>query len=258
MTGRRKLLACWPPSFVALLPALLILSALAWAGGDPWKSKPYQQWDSKDIQRIVTDSPWAKVVRVDAAWKNPQGADDAGSARPMGGVRPGMGGNSSAQPPGGAGIPAPQSPQASFVVRWVSSRTIREAVSRSSVLAGRMKEEDAEKDLARPVETYEVLIAGADMEPFAGVDEEELKRGAVLVMRKGKQRIVAARVDIERAPDGRDVQAIVFSFPKKSSTGEATIAADEKSADFTSSGGAVRILATFDISKMDDAQGRDL
>jgi hypothetical protein len=235
---------------------------VTWAGGDPWKSKPYQQWDSKDILKIVNDSPWAKLVRVDAPWKNAAGADDGAGSLPPGGIRPtmgAMGGQPSSAPPNSAGSgQISQIPQATFLVRWVSSRTIREAVLRTAVLSGGTKEEDAEKDLAHPVDAYQVFVTGADMKPFAGVDEDELKRGTVLVTRKAKQKIIAAKVDIERTSDGAGVQAIVFSFPRKFATGEATIGAEEKGADFTCVAGTVRIQATFDISKMDDAQGRDL
>jgi len=246
----------------AVMLSLLIslgLVIVAWAGGDPWKSKPYQQWDSKDILKIVNDSPWAKLVRVDASWTPSAGAGDSGNSIPMGGVRPGMGGQPSSAPPNpGGGGQNPQIPQAAFLLRWVSSRTIREAVLRTAVLSGRTKEEDAEKDLAHPIDTYQVLITGADMKPFEGVDDDELKRGTFLFTRKTKQRILPSSVQIERTADGKDVQSIVFLFPKKLPTGEATIAADEKGADFTCVAGTVRIQATFDISKMDDAQGRDL
>jgi hypothetical protein len=39
---------------------LLVLGALAWASSDPWKAKPYQQWDANDIKRIFAESPWCK------------------------------------------------------------------------------------------------------------------------------------------------------------------------------------------------------
>jgi len=258
LIAQRKTLAFRCSALVGLVPALVLTAALTRAGGDPWKSKPYQQWDNKDIQKIVNDSPWAKVVRVDVSWTVP-GTDDGAGARPMGGVRPTMGGQmgGNAQP-STVSAPAPQNPQATFLVRWASSRTMREAASRRAVLAGQMKEEDANKELAHPVEVYQLLVTGADMQPFVGVDDGELKRGALLTTKKTKQRIIPSSVAIERTPNGPGIQAIVFSFPKKTPTGEATIAADEKGADFTCVAGAVRIQATFDIPKMDDPQGRDL
>ena len=41
--------------------AMVVLAAVVFAGNnDPWKSKPYQQWDDKDIRR---DSRGLAVVQ---------------------------------------------------------------------------------------------------------------------------------------------------------------------------------------------------
>src|SRR5271169_3374740 len=77
------------------------LAAAVWASNDPWRDKPYQQWDSKDLQRIFQDSPWAHVVRVDAPWSSggvddsavPTGGGSGGAGRSMGGTSAGGGGN---------------------------------------------------------------------------------------------------------------------------------------------------------------------
>jgi len=236
--------------------AIVILASLAWAAGDPWKSKPFMQWDEKDIRKILNDSPWSKAVQVPAAWTTggDSGIEVASAAQehaPGGGVM--GGGTTSSAPP-----PAPSVPQATFVVRWGSSRTIREALLRSQVLAGQMKAEEAEKQAAQPVEVYQVLVAGGDMKPFQGADEKALLEKTYLATKKTKQKIAAAGVEFLRGSDGKTVVAAVFSFPKKTETGEQTIVADEKGAEFFCSIGGANIRATFEISKMDDAQGRDL
>src|SRR5215475_13751653 len=71
---------------------VLAVPALLLAGDDVWKSKPYQQWDLKDVQKVLNDSPWARVVHVDAKWRsagstspadrNPQSTGASGSQRP--------------------------------------------------------------------------------------------------------------------------------------------------------------------------------
>lgn len=244
---------------------LLLAATLAWAGGDPWKTKPFQQWDNKDIQKVLNDSPWGKVVRVDAPWKSAGAdADSAGGDRSMRGMQPTMAGQQPTRDVGApSGVPGAsgggqQVGQAAFLVRWVSSRTVREAAYRAAVLNGQMKEEDAEKQAAEPVATYQVLVGGSDMKPFETVDQTALKGSAWLVGKKKKQKIAFSNVQIERTSDGKDVQSIVFSFPKKSDTGESTIAADEKGVEFNLVLGAVRLQTSFDISKMEDAVGRDL
>jgi hypothetical protein len=236
-----------------------IVAALAWAGGDPWKSKPFSQWDEKDVRKILNDSPWSKIIEVPAAWTT--GGDSSGAAGPAlasaaqehspdGGI---MGQRGTGSAPS-----APQVPRATFVVRWVSARTVRQAVLRSAVLAGRMKEEDAEKQAALSVEVYQVMIVGQDMKPFQGADEKSLIEKTYLLAKKSKQKTAAVGVEFQRGPDGKTVQAIAFVFPRKSSNGEETIASDEKIVEFYSSVAGANIRASFDIPRMDDAKGRDL
>jgi hypothetical protein len=248
--------------------AVLAVAAIVWASSDPWK-KPYQQWDQKDITKIMQDSPWSKIVRVDAKWESsdlglpqssaPQGSP-AGSESGGGGMagRPGMGG-------GGAGPGGMQSastgggtPQAIFAVRWFSSKTVREAVVRSAVLAGQLKDSQAPAELAQPTPGYQIAVAGPQMNPFEKATEEELKNSAFLSLKKSKQKIQPEKVEFQKTPDGSTLRAVVFTFPEKTASGEPTIGPDEKGAEFSVSVGRTTIRTGFDFSKMDDAQGRDL
>src|SRR5580698_9455464 len=47
----------------------LVASALAFAGNDPWTSKPYQQWDDKDIAKVLKISPWSHTEAVEMTWR---------------------------------------------------------------------------------------------------------------------------------------------------------------------------------------------
>src|SRR5579859_869603 len=51
-----------------LLLALFLGTTLLWAGDKPWKSKPYKQWDNKDLQAIFTDSPWVQITTIQRTW----------------------------------------------------------------------------------------------------------------------------------------------------------------------------------------------
>jgi hypothetical protein len=258
--------------------AVLIVAALVFAGGDPWKAKPYQQWDDKDVKKILEDSPWAKIVQVDINWKagkissstdmggpvpaNQQQAS-AGANQPMGGGGKSMGGSQPATPAtnspvAGSGDAGNSSGQAAFLVRWVSSRTIEKAVYRKAELAGQMKPEDVEKELAKQVDVYELVVFGPDMTPFQSADEDTLKTSAFLVEKKTKQKISPYKVEVTRSQDGTKVQAVAFAFLKKAANGEVTIPEDEKGVDFNCFVGGAKIRASFDISKMQDTTGRDL
>lgn len=239
--------------------AVLAIAILALAGGDPWKSKPYQQWDDKDLRRIMNDSPWAKVIQVTVSWRNVDPTHSEADTKDLGGGG-GSGSDSDMSHPSSLRQPGEglQVPQARFLARWMSSRTLREAVVRAAVIDKQLKEDAAEKQLAVQVETYEVVVLGEDMKPFQGLDEKALAEKTYLQTKKTKQKIVPVRVEIARSKDGKSVEAVAFLFAKKSATGESTIPADEKGIEFNCSPGRAKIQTTFDIAKMEDTQGRDL
>jgi hypothetical protein len=143
-------------------------------------------------------------------------------------------------------------------VRWASARTMREALLRSAVLAGQLKEDAAEQQVAQPVDSYEIVVAGPDMKPFQSVDEKILQNGAFLMDKKTKQKVAPTSVKIQNSADGKIIQSVAFIFPKNSDSGISTIAADEKIVDFLCVVTNVKIEASFDTSKMMDAAGRDL
>lgn len=255
--------------------AVVAIAALAWAS-DPWK-KPYQQWDKKDVQKILDDSPWAKTVNVTAKWEGngsmppmnrpeqqPQptapppssgsgggrpgmGGGGGGGAAPGGGMQPGVGGGG-----GGGGIPV-----VPFVVRWVSARTMREAYVRSAELSGSMTESQATAELGQSPSVYQVLVAGPQMLPFEQSTEGAVKSAAYLQVKKSKQKIEPVKVEFQRSADGSKVQAVVISFPKTAG-GQPTIPPDAKGAEFFVEVGQAKIHTNFDFSKMNTAQGRDL
>lgn len=251
--------------------AMLSLALAAWAG-DPWKSKPYQQWDEKDVHKILFDSPWSQVVTVDAIWRQPGQPDDVAAApqqAPPGGYTA-MGGGMGGRTAGGgtsgdqggakeSGSAQPtQGTQARFLIRWISARVIREASARAAVLSGKMPDADAQKALAEPVIEYQILVAGSDMGAFTGADEKTLAASAFLKTRKSKAKISPSKVEIQRNPDGNKVTAILFSFPKKAENGEATIATDEKGVEFECHARKLSLKASFEPQKMADQQGTDL
>jgi hypothetical protein len=238
----------------------LLLAAIVWAGDDPWKAKPYQQWDAKDVRKVLDASPWARNVQVAAPWISAGDAADADSGGPS--SQPSPTRPAPAPQPGGYGAgnsgPGAQTATVTFVVRWASSRTVREALLRNAMLAGQIQEDAAAQQLAQPVEAYEIVVAAPDMKPFQSVDEKILEHGTFLVDRKTKQKIAPSGVKILNSEDGKKVQSVAFFFPKKSDSGVSTIAADEKTVDFLCVVTNVKIEASFDISKMLDTLGRDL
>jgi hypothetical protein len=250
----------------------LVLAGLLWGASDPWKTKPFMPWDANDLRKVMNDSPWAKLIEVPATWKpsndaavpgngglTPQGSSPSpGSSSAAGGRGPAGGGGAMGGGAVGGPVTATEAPTASCGVRWSSSRTFRAAALRSTVQENRVTEADAEKQLQEPQKYCELAVVGRDMQPFQGLDEETLKASTFLVAKKAKQKVSPESVHIDVGADGKTVQGVTFSFPKTSKTGEATLGADEKEAEFSATVSRVNIKASFDFAKMEDKNGRDL
>lgn len=248
---------------VAALLALAVV-AVARAGGPPWKTKPFEQWTQNDVKRILDDSPWTKVVRVPAEWKPSQyGAVDseAGPAPTMGGQPVGTvgtpkgpaggPGNAGEQPMGASGN------QASYYIRWNSSRTVHEALVRDAILSGKMKESDAAKYLSSPITDYEVLVVGPDMTPFQRATPDELKAKSSLRGKQSKVKVSPTNVNMVRSPDGGRLTAVVFTFPRKAADGRDVAALREKGLELECKLKGLNLRTTFDPRKMVDQKGPD-
>jgi hypothetical protein len=242
--------------------AFLIIATLAWAGGDPWKTKPPSQWTEKDVADILANSPWARAnVSVFGA-NNTQGMTQASGSGGTAGGKGDMSHNSAGATPDTAGGTEKEDEAAaaaeSYSVYWWSSRTIRAASMRRAVLKGTMKEEDVDKTLANTPEDYMILIQSVNMAIFQRRGEQAFEKSAWLQMKKSKEKIFPTKVDFLKAANGTTVNGVIFYFPKKSASGEPTIATDEKEIDFYLLVGGSKILTAFDPRKMTDSQGEDL
>jgi hypothetical protein len=234
--------------------ALIVLAGLAIAGNAPWISKPYQQWDDKDIAAILKDSPWARSVTVEQTWKplNPADVNGGASAGTLG-----------ASSHGAGVLPAEhdddltRGPDEPFLVYWASSRTLRAALARRAVLHAGSDAKQAEDYVNAPQEEYQVLVQGADMAPFQRLDEKAYASMAWLQVKPSKDKIMPTHVTYTRDA-ANVVNGAIFFFAKKRADGSPLFAAQSKTADFSCKMGASTIHASFDLSRMQDQKGQDL
>lgn len=233
--------------------ALLGLCAmLAWAG-EPWRQKPYTQWNNGEVAQILSDSPWAKQVRVIPIWQSQQSSNLEN--------QPTFNRNPMAAATGTRRDDASRMEQfrgAIFFIVWNSARTVREAYLRSGVLAGKIKPEDAELVLAQEPADYEVGIAGQDMTPSTGIEENDLKQNTSLVARRSGVKLFPSQLHFRRNPEGTAIQDVVFAFPKKTEKGQPTIDPAEDSVEFSCKVGKTTLKASFDPRKMIGRNGPDL
>lgn len=261
--------------FVSLLSLGIFAVGTAALASDAWKDKPYQSWDQKDIQEILNNSPWGRQDVVSAPAGG--GSLDAPkvstptSSRTSGGVvlaKPGEdvpdtatgGAHGSAASPGSAGSDSANSPRGDqiYVARWVSSRTIREAMARVGELNGHPAPDAAQKIAAVP-DTYELLIISSNLSDFQQAGEGVLKDSIYLETKKNHEKIVPSKITLATTgPNDPQVRGVIIDFPRKNASGAAAIPSDEKDVDLIAVAGKTKLKFHFEISKMTDKQGADL
>jgi len=240
---------------------VLTFAALALASDPPWKGKPYDQWTDKDLEKIFTDSPWSRIGMVTRTWTpltskdapTGQAGGPAGGAQPNTPMSPGRPAVARGPSESGAGGAA-SGDELRFNVYWASSRIMRAASARKSVLHGGKQDADVTKYASEPQEEYQVVLQSEDMAPFFRHDEQFFQANSFLDVKKTKQKISPSHVRYERDEKGL-VAAAVFFFPKKTAAGEPTVPSDEKNVEFNCKIEGSRLRVNFDPQKMVDNLG---
>jgi len=143
-----------------------ILFAFCLFAADPWQSKPFTEWSEKDINKILTNSPWSRVVSVELRGSLASPTDRLGRER-MGdptGNRPATMGPTTgpgvmvpspnpgdANRPGGAadntGQLGGEGHSLVLTVRWQSALAVKQALMRRKYGAEAATSPDAKKVL---------------------------------------------------------------------------------------------------------------
>jgi len=211
---------------LALLLGLLLGATLLWAGDKPWKAKPYQQWNEKELQAVLTDSPWVRVTPILRSWRPGPDRDIAAQERSSSGVR----GQTPAASPTAPVGPGEDTQEMNVQIYWQSSRVMRAATARQAVLHG--EKVDVDKYASEPQAEYQIVLRMEDMTPFQQHDEKFFQDNAFLQMKKGKDKISPSHVVYEKNSKGLVADAIFF-FPKTTSSGAPTVSADETEVQFS-------------------------
>jgi hypothetical protein len=157
-------------------------AVLLWAG-DPWKEKRYTEWGEKDVEKVLQNSPWARVVRMPRASVSGELPGSGTREDPSAEANRGGGDPSRAA----RGVPSGRSSRGPFyVVQWRSSLTVRQALVRQEQLRGEPDPEEVERFLARPPEYYVILLFGPNMKGFQKLSEETVREATRLESRVSK------------------------------------------------------------------------
>ena len=216
---------------------------------EPWQSKPYTEWSDKDVQKILTNSPWARPVSVGG--QESAKADIVG--RDEGASRPGM--NSSTGPgimqPNGqegghdrmpdASAPGAEANSVVLTVVWQSAMPVKQALARRKFGAEAASSPDAKKFLD---ENANYLIAVSGITPQ--LVRPPLAKAGILqrttLASKGKDTLHATDLLIDAS--GKVTEAI-FVFPKN-----AAFVLEDKEVEFSTQLGAIAVRNKFRLKDM--------
>ncbi len=257
-----------------LVTLFLFVAGLTLFAADVWVAKPFTEWSDKDVQKIMTDSPWAKKVSVSFDMgRGPGGAGGGGGGgrggRGGGGggfegggnqVDPGIdggggggggGGGRGGRGGGGGGPDIPSvggAPETDLIIRWQSSPTVLQALAKMRYGAEAGTSPDAKKLMTPPDMYYVVGVANlpANLQPRDDDAKKALLQVTTLTV-KGKDPVVAE--DVQYPPQqgrGARTSDAYFLFPRK-----AVFSADDKEIEFATKFGKTNVKTKFDLKKME-------
>jgi hypothetical protein len=233
----------------------LISGSATLLAGEFWQDKQPSDWTDKDIQRLVTKSPWAKEASLSS---NPDRMAGMGRRGGMGG-RGSMGGPGMGRPGmGEGGMRGPRGEERSrgsrsapqLTVRWDSAAPLRQAAAKGQPDA------QAKKVAEWAPEFYVVTLTGMPMRLGRGRGEEppesdsgrvariedRLKEVTLLKLKGSSGSIAPARVEVTDAPGGR---VIALLFPRSE-----TISLDDKEVDLETAMGPREVKVKFTLKDM--------
>jgi len=204
---------------------LWALCAAGLAATNFWEAKAYTEWSQKEVEEMLTDSPWARKMSVVIPIPPRASSDDAGG-------RGGRGGDDG----GGRGFPVP-SPQLKLVITWRSALPVRQALVRlpnGATNAGA----DQQPLLDRPP-AYIITLAGVP----ARFARATATASTTSFLRRGKKPPIAlAQGGMQQ--DGGTL-TLIFAFPRAD-----PIILDDKDVEFVTTLGTVEIRKKFTLKDL--------
>lgn len=192
-----------------------LLAVALWAD-DFWEKKKFTEWTEKEVNKMLTSSPWAASVDVRIGMPmgpmGGRGGRGGGMGGPPGGGG-GFGGEGGPETGGGGGRPGgfegPDVPPAvPVIIRWQTALPVRQALARARFGAEAATSPEAAQMLAAEQRTYVIGVAGLPPMFLRGAEPEKLKAAAVLKV-KGHEPLHAADVRFSRQ-DNRITLFLVF------------------------------------------------
>jgi hypothetical protein len=131
---------------------LVIIASAALAAAEFWEAKPFLQWSDREVEKVLTDSPWTALVAIPLPNRGPVPSADAGGGG-RGGGGEGGGGR-------GGGDFGPAAQRVRLTISWRSALPLREAIARQQAGKTGTIAPDVQAKLEHDDDHYWVAIQG--------------------------------------------------------------------------------------------------
>jgi len=233
------------------LSALLFLCALCMWAADFWTTKPFTEWNEKEVAKILDSSPWTAKVTITTGdfGAAPGGAGKGGGGRgggrgggPQGdsvnadpGIDGGRGGDF-----GGGGGPS----GVTVTLLWQTALPIKQALAKRKYGSEVGTSPEAKATLDRIDQVYVLTLSGMPAFTLGAVQAD--KKAALLdsttLTVAGKPPLKAADVQVS---GGRGTATVFLVFPKTT-----TFTVDDKEVEFSSKFDKTAIKKKFKLKDM--------
>jgi hypothetical protein len=195
------------------------------AAAEFWESQPFAAWSDKDVQRMLSDSPWSHQVSV----VMPRPPREGGDLQPGG-----RGGDDS----GRGGFPTPP-PQLKLNIQWRSAQPMRQATARREFGPADKIPADIRETLEQDDSVYVVVVLGLPVR-LSEVAADAIK--VTFLRRAGRPPIAATAGGPQTS--GTAV-ALIFAFPRTDA-----ITPQDNDVEFVTKLGDLEIKRKFKLKEM--------
>ena len=211
-----------------------LLACAALVAADFWDDRDFTAWSDKEVEKMLTDSPWAKQVTI------VMGSLTGGPlpTLPSGGAIPVI------PFPGCGGEQFEAIRRAKVTVAWSSALPIKQALVRQAIGLDAPIPSDSQQLLAQDEPFYAVALLGLPPVFAALAGTVDALKAETMLKRKDKEPI--APDDIRLFQDARDQSIrVVFLFPKTDA-----ITLDDKDVEVITKLGDVDVKKKFKLADM--------
>ena len=215
----------------------VLLASAALMAAEFWEEKDFTTWSPQQIDKMLTDSPWAKKATIVLGSVREGAGADGGFQSGGAGFGGGGGGRSS----DGGGGEFNGVRRITATVAWISALPVRQAIARRRAGVDAPVLPD-DKRLPEDEPFYVVAVAGLPIRVVQGGTVDEVRDKTAL---KSKRKEPIKPADIRVVPDGNQSVRVEFVFPKS-----IAIALDDKEIEFVTKMGAADIARKFTLADM--------